>query len=199
MARFGRKRKSSGDGPPAEPPPEVSEADLAAASRLMDRWDASLGDSDAVWNCIESIARQGGFQGGEATLREIVDGRSVEDVTNRPWRWWAQACGLANATGNDILAGRIFLFAYLFLTQMVGKMRAVDMMETGLGQPTDNSYQEIAGYAVASLARLSPDVLIHDSGTGRVDVGNALRMAEKVAGTTAPGTGMGRSPCEPSS
>ncbi|MHB1432655.1 MAG: hypothetical protein ACYCVZ_11135 [Streptosporangiaceae bacterium] len=152
----------------------------------MDLWDASLGSSDAVWNCIESIARQGGFRGGEATLREVVDGRSVEDVTNRPWRWWTEACRLAEATGNDILAGRIFLFAYLFLSQMVGKMRAVDMMETGLGQPTDASYQEIAGYAVASLARLAPDVLIHDSGTGRVDVANALRMAEEVAGTTAP-------------
>lgn len=186
MARFGRKRNSSGDVPQAEPPPEVSEADLGDASRLMDLWDASLGNSDAVWNCIESIARRGGFQGGEATLREIVDGRTVEDVTNRPWRWWAQACRLANATGNDILAGRIFLFAYLFLTQMADKMRAVDMMETGLGQPTDDSYQEIAGYAAASLARLSPDVLIHDSSTGRVDVRNALRMAEHVAGTTGP-------------
>jgi hypothetical protein len=171
---------------PPEPPPNLSDADLADASRLMDRWDAVLGNSDAMWSCLEAIAVRGGFRGPQATLMEVMDGRSSADVTQRPWRWWREAAGRAHATGQHGLAGRIFLFTHLFATQTVRNMRAGDMLETGLDAPATATYQQIAATAVHALALLPPELLIHDTATGKVDVANALRMAEEVSGLTAP-------------
>jgi len=87
-----------------ELPPSLSDADLTGASALMDRWDRSLGNNDAVWACLETIARSGGFRGAEAALREVMDGKPAEDVTSRPWRWWAEASRVANARGDHVLA-----------------------------------------------------------------------------------------------
>jgi hypothetical protein len=169
-----------------ETPPSLSEADLADASRLIDQLNSSLGNSDAVWNCMELIARRGGFKGSDAALMEVMDGKSAADVTQRPWRWWNEATRLAQATGNDVLAGRIFLFTHLFVGQLAQNMRAVDMMETGLERPTESTYKSIAAIAVGSLARLSPDLMIVDTATGQVDVQTALTMAENVSGLMAP-------------
>jgi hypothetical protein len=43
------------------------------------------------------------------------------------------------------------------MTQIVKNMRARDMMETGSEPPTAGTNKSIAGIAVGSLARLSPD------------------------------------------
>ena len=94
MSPFNRKAKQK--PAPAVPPspPVLSAADLAAASRLMDRWDAAMGTGDARWDCIEAFARQGGFHGMEASLYESYESYETGDayeVTRRPWRWWARA------------------------------------------------------------------------------------------------------------
>lgn len=186
MGLFDRKSKPLPKSFPPEMPPSLSEADLADASRLMDQWDASLGNSDATWNCIEAIARRGGFKGSQAALMEVMDGKEASDVSQRPWRWWNEATRLAQANGNDLLTGRIFLFTHLFVINIVKNMRPIDMMETGLETPKDETYRSIAGIALGSLARLSPGLMIHNTATGRVDVASALRMAEQVSGVTAP-------------
>jgi hypothetical protein len=186
MGLFGRREEPSPRTYQPEMPPSLSDADLADASRMMDRWDASLGNSDATWDCIEAIARRGGFKGPEATLMEVMDGKDSGDVNDRPWRWWHEAARKAQVTGNDILAGRIFLFAHLFVLQIANNMRVVDLMNTGLGRPPTATYKSMAAIAVSSLARLSPDLLIHDTATGKVDAANALRMAEEISGVTAP-------------
>jgi hypothetical protein len=187
MGLFDKKTKPLPKGAQPEMPPSLSEADLADASRLMDQWDASLGNSDATWNCIEVIARRGGFNGSQAALMEVMDGKEASDVTQRPWRWWNEVTRLAQATGNDLLAGRIFLFTHLFVLTIAKNMRPIDMMETGLEAPKDETYRSIAGIAVGSLARLSPDFMIHNTATGKLDVAHALRMAEQVSGVTADG------------
>ena len=186
MPFFGKRGKPLPKSFAPEMPPSLSEADLADASRLMDQWEASLGNSDTTWNCIEAIARRGGFKGPQATLMEVMDGKEASDVTQRPWRWWNEATRLANANGNDVLTGRIFLFTHLFAIQIVKNMRAADVMETGLEPPKDETYRSIARIAVSSLARLSPDFMIHNTATGKVDVASALSMAEQVSGATAP-------------
>jgi hypothetical protein len=183
---FSKKDKPLSKSFVPETPPSLSDADLAEAAQLMNQWDASLGNSDATWNCLEAIARRGGFKGAQASLMEVMDGKQASDVTQRPWRWWSEATRLAAANGDDVLAGRIFLFTHLFATQIVKNMRAADMMDTGLEPPKDAMYKGIAGIAVGSLARLSPDLLIHDTATGKVDVANTLRMAEEVSGVAAP-------------
>jgi len=170
---------------PPETPPHLSNADLVDAAGLMDRWDACLGKSDAMWDCLERIARRGGFRGPQATLMEVMDGKESSDVTQRPWRWWNEAARLANAGGQHSLAGRIFLFTHLFTTTIVKNLRTQDMMDTGLQPPAVATYRQTAATAVDSLARLSPSMLIHDTATGKVDVANALRMAEEVSGVTA--------------
>ncbi len=186
MPWFGKKDKRLPKHFEPEMPPSLSEADLADASRVMDQWDASMGNSDATWSCIEEIARRGGFRGAQAAIMEIVDGKESSDVTQRPWRWWNEATRLAHANGDDVLAGRIFLFTHLFATQIVKNMRPGDQMETGLGPPENETYKSIAGIAVGSLVRLPPDFLIHNTATGQVDVAHALSMAEQVSGVTAP-------------
>ena len=186
MPLFGKKNTPPSAKFQPEMPPSLSDADLAAASRLMDQWDASLGNSDATWNCIEAIAKRGGFGGAVAALTETSHGKAINDVMQRPWGWWNEAARLAQATGDDVLAGRIFLFTYLFTTTMVPKMRAVEMLDTGLPAPREGVYKSIAALAVSSLARLSPGLIIHNTATGQVDVENALGMAEQVSGVRAP-------------
>jgi hypothetical protein len=161
----------------ASTPPQVCVADLDDAERLMDRWDACLGDSDAMWDCLESIARRGGFRGPHASVVEIMGGTDAAEVTQRPWHWWGEAARLAHETGRHRLAGRIFLFTHLFATRTVSLMRPGDMLATGLEAPQAATYRRIAEIAADSLARLPPHLLIHDTATGRVDVVNARRMA----------------------
>jgi hypothetical protein len=179
---FDRKSNQSQAQAARELPPNVSTADLADVRALVDQWDSSLGNSDATWATIEMIARRGGFQGAEAALREIVNGKSAEDVTNRPWRWWAEASRVASVNGDDLLVGRIFLFMYLFVNQSLPLMRAGDQMETGLGKPDDTSYWSIARNAAEALGHLPDSVLIHDTATGTVDVANARELARRAAG-----------------
>lgn len=188
MALFGKKN-SPQPPPPSEAPPTVSEADLAKASQLMDRWDAAMGNSDAIWACMETIAHQGGWKGEDVTMREAMEasrGGDAASVTQRPWRWWNEAAIVAQATGHDVLAGRIFLFAHMFVQQLAPKMDWRNMASVGLDPPADDTYKSIAASAVGALAKLDPSFLIHNTATGQVDVAGALSMAEQVSGVIAP-------------
>lgn len=97
------------------------------------------------------------------------------------WGWWHEAARLAQSTGDDVLAGRIFLFTHLFTTTMVPRMRAADVLDTGLPRAREGNYKSIAAFAVGSLERLAPGLLIHDTATGKVDVESALGMAERIS------------------
>lgn len=180
MGLFDRKAKVRTAASP-EPPPVLSAGDLAAAVRMVDRWDAALGDNDAVWACIDTIARMGGFRGVEASLRETVAGVRTEDTLNRPWRWWAEAARLANAQADHVLVGRIFLMTHLFVSRMLPSMNAAIQLDAGLGNPQQGTYQAIARSAVDSLGYLPPGMLIHDTPTGTVDAASARDMAMSVA------------------
>lgn len=69
-----------------------------------------------MWECIDAFWRLGGYRGAQAVLMETgPNGKSVEDVLNRPWRWWAEAAALANAQGEYWVAARIFMFAYFIM------------------------------------------------------------------------------------
>lgn len=180
MGLFDRKSKAAAAAAP-ELPPTLSYTDLTAASQLMDRFDAAMGNSNAMWACLDAFAALGGFRGTQSALSEVIDGKQAEDVLNRPWRWWAEAAQLAGASGEDALAGRIFLFAHLFVAQILPTMNASTQMDTGLGQPRQGTYESIARSAADSLTRLPPGMLIHDTATGKVDVAAALEMARSVA------------------
>lgn len=198
MGLFGKKVNIEPVPVAPPPPPAISDADLTDASRIMDQWDASLGNSDAIWDCLEVIARRGGFKGQEALMRESVEaaaaaqrrgdhsGGELDEVTQRPWRWWNEATRLAQAGGNNELAGRIYLFAELFKREISPKMRVADMMETGLDPVNADTYRSMATIAVTALATLPRDYLIHDTASGRVNVAEALARAEADSGTTAP-------------
>jgi hypothetical protein len=190
---FGRKDERPPTSYEPEMPPSLSDADLADAARLMDQWDASLGNSDATWNCVEMIARRGGFKGVRETATEIASagGKYIPHILQRPWRWWNEAARLAHANGDDVLAGRIFLFTQLFVNQIVPRMNTGDMMDTGLEPPAEETSRSIATIAVGSLRRLSPDLLIHDTATGKVNVADTLRLAEYVSGAPDSSTALG--------
>lgn len=181
MGMFDRRSRAAAAAAVPELPPTLSDADLAAASQLMDRWDAAMGNSDAMWACIDAFARLGGFRGAEAVIRESVAGKRTEDLVNRPWRWWAEAAGLANARAEYALTGRIFLFTYLFVNQVLPTMNASTQLDSGLGRPGQGTYESIARSAADSLSHLPLAMLVHDTATGKVDVASALTMARSVA------------------
>jgi hypothetical protein len=181
MSLFDRKSKGAATAGAPELPPTLSFTDLSAASKLMDRWDAAMGNNDATWACIDAVAKLGGFRGLEALLGESGTGRQTEDIVNRPWRWWAEAARLANACGEYALAGRIFLFTYLFVNQMLPTMNAATQLDAGLGFPGQGTYESIARSAADCLTHLPSAMVIHDSTAGRVDVASALAMATSVA------------------
>jgi hypothetical protein len=196
MGLFSRKKNDPQPLVP-EPLPVISDGDLADAERIMGQWDASMGNSDAMWDCMELIARRGGFRGAEASLRETGSGRDTNDVLQRPWRWWNEAARAANSRGRDALTGRIFLFTHLFATQFAPKMDAMSQLDTGLVTPPGQHYRDIAALALDSLVKLDPGFLIHDTATGRVDVASAIGMAEQVSGARAPSSVTGPSPTTP--
>ncbi|WP_300578560.1 hypothetical protein [uncultured Nocardioides sp.] len=171
-----------------EPLPTVSPADLAAGTQLMDQFDVSLGGgSDAIYTCLEQIATRGGWKGEQATMMEAIQSpNNTAFIQQRPWRYWSEVARLANASGEHDLAGRIFLFAHLYATQMASKMSWQDRASIGLEAPEDSLYKAIAAAAVDSLARLDRGYLIHNTATGKVDVAAAIGMAEAISGVTAP-------------
>jgi hypothetical protein len=140
-----------------------------------------MGNSDAMWACVDAFAQLGGFRGLETLLRESAAGKQTDDILNRPWRWWAEAARLASASEEYALTGRIFLFTYLFVNQLLPKMNNSTQLDTGLGFPGQGTYESIAQSAADSLAHLPLGMLIHDTATGKVDVASALEMARSVA------------------
>ena len=182
MPLFGKKTAPAPPAPQPKIPPDISEADLADASDLIDLWDASLGDSDAVWGCLEVMARRGGYRDAQATYQLVHIGVPSDEAVGLPWRWWAEAGRVAHAHGNYVLAGRIFIFMYLFENQILPNMRTVDQMETGMARPSADSHRDIVRNAIESLEQLPPYELIHNTRTGQVDVAGALNLARSLAG-----------------
>jgi hypothetical protein len=117
---------------------------------------------------------------------ETVSGRDTVDVLNRPWRWWNEAARAANSRGQDELTGRIFLFTHLFVSHLAPKMNVGSELETGLGKPQEHLYKDIAVLTVDSMSKLDPNVLIHNTATGKVDVTNVILMAREVSGVSSP-------------
>lgn len=185
MGLFSKKQNAPTVLPP-EPLPVISDTDLADAERIMNRWDASMGNSDAMWDCLEAIGRRGGYRGAEGMLHESLNGRDITEILQRPWRWWNEAARAANSRGQDALVGRIFLFAYLYVNQLAPTMKGGNELSTGVVKPAENLYKDIAALAVDSLAKHDRSLLIHNTATGRVDVASAIGMAEQASGVTAP-------------
>lgn len=183
MGLFDRKSKAAPVHVP-ELPPTLSTADLARAGQLIDRWQASAGNSDAIWSCVDDFWRIGGFPGPEAVIRQAVDGKAVDDVLNRPWRWWAEATALAYAQGEYWLAARIFMFAYFIMVNVVPKADLALQMDTGITPPGQGTYQRIAASAAQALAELPQDQVVARAGADTVIAGVALLLAKSVA---APG------------
>lgn len=178
MGLFGRRREPA--LLPPYPIPVISGADLADAQRILDGWDVVLGDSAAMWDYLGIIGRRGGFQGGEAMVAEAMAGREMNEILQRPWRWWSEAAREANTRGQDVLAARIFLFTHTFVTQVVPQLTFTSETDTGLVRPADQLYQAIASRAGDSLARLHPSLLLRDTSLGRVDVATAAVAAGQV-------------------
>ena len=152
MGLFDRRATPSPSGEASS----IGATELAEATALMDRWDAALGDSDAMFACMAEIGR-------------------------RPWEWWADASRAAGAAGEHALVGRIFLFAHLFTTGLVDRLSPEQQREIGLGRPDPDAYRAIAEQAVSSLVQLPPELMIHDTATGQVDAAAAWTFAHAVA------------------
>ncbi|MBN1091207.1 hypothetical protein JKP75_00515 [Blastococcus sp. TML/M2B] len=156
MGLFDRRAAPPDDGTA----PAIGAAELADATALMDRWDAALGSSDAIW----------------ATLAQIADRGATP-----PWPWWAAASRAAAEAGDPVLVGRIFLFTHLVATQLAPRMTPEKEREVGLGRPDPLSYRAVAELAMRTLPQLPQEQLLHDTATGKVDAAAAWTMAAAVA------------------
>jgi hypothetical protein len=166
-----------------EPPIVIGSADLADAAALMERFDRSLGNSDAIWATLEGVARRGGFVSAERlAYGPISQGVDMAVAFDLPWRWWATASTVALSNRDNILPSRIFLFTKLFTTTLVPKMNLAARIDLGLGKPADGTYRIIASNGAKALAVLPPGFLIHDTATGKLDVAHALAMAKEDIG-----------------
>lgn len=152
MGLFDRRATPS----PSGEAPAIGAAELAEASALIDRWDAALGD-------------------GAAMVASLVE------LGRRPWTWWTAVSRAAGAAGEHALAGRIFLFAHLFTTGLVDRISPEQQREIGLGRPDPDAYRAIAAQAMSSLVQLPPELMIHDTATGKVDAAAAWAFAHAVA------------------
>lgn len=141
---------------PSGEAPSIGAAELADVTALMDRWDAALGDGEAMVACLVQIGR-------------------------RPWEWWTAASLAAGAAGEHALAGRIFLFVHLFTTGLADRIGPEQQREIGLGRPDPDAYRAIAAQAMSSLVQLPPELMIHDTATGKVDAAAAWAFAHAVA------------------
>lgn len=183
MGIFGRKQTPVST---TDPTLDLRDSDLAAASRVLDQWDRSLGNSDATWDTLEAVARLGGWVGETELITEVSRGMDATYVANRPWRWWAEVAKTASDRGDFVLAGRVFLFMRLFLDQILPNMRAVDQMTTGLGRPDQSTTFAIAFAGANALGQLPPQMIIHDTATGTVDVAAALGLANNLLSNDTP-------------
>ena len=180
MGLFDRKSKAT-QAPVPELTPTLTAADLANATRLLDRWDAATGNSNAIWDCVDEFWRLGGFRGSEAVIMETgPGGKSVEDVLNRPWRWWAEAAALANAQGEYWLTARLFMFVYYMMVNIIPSADLGLRLETGISEPKQGTYERIAGSAVEALAQLPDERIVARAGTETVIVGVALLLAKSI-------------------
>ena len=187
MGFFSKKSNPMSQPAAAEPLPSVSPADLVAGVQLMDQFDVSLGNgSDAIYASLEQIANRGGWKGEKGTMMEAIQSpNNAPSIQQRPWRYWSEVARLANASGEHELAGRIFLFAHLYSTQMASKMSWQDRASIGLEAPETALYEAIAAAALDSMSRLDRAYLIHNTATGKVNVAAAIGMAEAISGVTA--------------
>lgn len=182
MGLFDRKSKAAAQATVPELPPTLSTADLANAAQLIDRFEAAMGNSDAMWDCVDAFWRLGGFRGAQAVFMETgPGGKSIDDVLNRPWRWWAEAAALANAQGEYLVAVRIFMFAYFIMTNIVPKADLGLQLDTGIAPPRQGTYERIAASAVQALAQLPEDLVVARTGTEQVIAGVALLLAKSIA------------------
>jgi len=189
MGLFSKKsdRMSQPTAATTEPLPTVSPADLAAGVRMMNQFDVSLGNgSDAIYACLEQIAYRGGWKGGQATLEEAAKSpKNTAFIQQRPWRYWSEVARLANASGEHELAGRLFLFAWIYTNMMAPKMSWQNRASVGLEAPEESLYKGIAAAAVDSMSRLDRGYLIHNTAYGKVDVATAIGLAEAISGIAA--------------
>ena len=179
MGLFDRKPKAA-PAPMPELPPTLSDADLARAARLLDRFEAAMGNSDAIWTCLEDFAKLGGFPGLEWLLGD-TSGRPVGEILDRTWRWWAEAALLANARGEYAIAARVFMFSWLIATELMPKASANAQMDIGLTTPTQGTYQRIVARGAEALAQLPPDQIIINTAVDKIPVASALLLAKSIA------------------
>jgi hypothetical protein len=184
MSLFGQKSDDTRGAVAPELSPTLSAADLTAASQLMDRWDAASGDNDAMWDCMEAIARLGGFRSAEATLELGYQMGDDYAAVRRPWRWWAEAARLANTQGEYALAGRIFLFAVFFTVSVLPNMDWVTQGDVGLSDLGGGIFEDIARSAMNSLSHLPSEMLIKNVANDQVDVASALGLARRISSST---------------
>lgn len=134
---------------------------------MVDRWDASLGNSDAVWDTMEELARFGGFPDGMETFADL----------QRVWGKWVAVAKSALSVGDDVLVGRIFLMAHLFALTVAPKITQENIGDTGLDDPSPEHRRTLGATAFDALAKLDPGFLIHDTATGQVNVAFARNLA----------------------
>lgn len=154
------KRPASPAPPPWEP--VVGEVGRRDAGALLDRWDAALGSSDAVWDVLEAMGRRGGAPRPQ-DIPFVQGNVDFEELRHRAWRWWARVADEAADDRDYLLATRVGLFLLLFVRQISPNMRPIDRTQTGFYAPEPELLRHLATAAAASSCMLSTVEVVADT------------------------------------
>jgi hypothetical protein len=159
-----RRRKADGQPParripPADEEPKVvrpivvQPADLPGFSaRLEAVVRATYGPDAAIRGAVQSLSES---VGGVDPWRLLQLGLHPEE-TKRPWRWFAQACELANEQAEYGIPPRVFVFTFWF-KNLQKKMTINDFADMWLDPIPPDAYHAILKATAEAISHLADD------------------------------------------
>jgi hypothetical protein len=152
----------------------VQPADLPRFSARLEAVLSAMGSSDAaIRGAIQVLAESvSGFDpfGNEAQRVMSQAGQGIKEEINRPWRWFAKACEVANEQGDYELPPRVFMLTAWF-KNMQPKLTMADFADMRLDRVPEDAHQAISRTAAEALAHLSDDHTVAQTAAEVVTVG----------------------------
>jgi hypothetical protein len=175
-------RSTPTDTPSATRPIAVALTDLSDFSSRLAAVEQGVGGPDApLREAIQALSESA----GGVNPRDLMKFDDPVREIDRPWRWFAKACEVANEHGDHDLAPRVFLFT-LWWKSMEGKLGVADYQDMWLDQVRPDAYQAISQAAAHAIAQLPDDYKVLQTPRGEVFTAGSLRSTVQTAISSAP-------------
>jgi hypothetical protein len=174
MGLFSRNKPS--EPPKVVRPIVVQPADLLGFSSRLETVERAVGGPDApLRGAVQALSES---VGGVDPWR-IFELGLQPDETKRPWRWFAQACELANRQGEYGISPRVFMFMHWWQS-MKGKLTINDYADMWLDPVPSDADQGILQATAEAIGHLPDDHRIAPAAQEVITVGQ-IRAAVQAA------------------